>query len=69
MSQKTVFDLLIRLAGGVLADQAHECMYGKTATAEGNCTRSVRPHEGWRRNGMVFCSAEHAAMDQEEALI
>ena len=69
MSQGIVFRVLTRLAGGVLVDQAHECMYGKTATAESNCTRSVPPHGGWRRNGMVFCTAEHAAMDQEEALI
>ena len=69
MSTATVFRLLTRLARGVPDDQAHECMYGKTATATANCTRSVPPHEGWRSDGLVFCSAEHAVSDQEEALI
>lgn len=69
MSPATVRRLLVRLAGGVPTDQAHECMYGKTSTAAANCTRSVPPHEGWRRNGLVFCSAEHALYDQEDALI
>ncbi|MFQ1003220.1 hypothetical protein [Modestobacter sp. SSW1-42] len=69
MSMATVVRALTRLAGWVPADEAHECMYGKTATASSNCTRWVPAHEGWRRNGMVFCSSEHAAADQEDALI
>ena len=69
MSTATVIRFLTRLAGGVPDDQAHECMYGKTTTATANCTRSVPPHQGWRKNGMVFCSDEHAASDQEDALI
>ena len=69
MPTETVRRFLIRLAGGVPGDQVHECMYGKTATATANCIRSVPPHEGWRRNGMVFCTAEHAFSDQEDALI
>jgi len=68
MSTGTVRRLFFRLIGGVPVDQAHECMYGKTATAAANCTRSVPPRAGWRRNGLVFCSAEHALHDQEDAL-
>ena len=41
MSTGRVLRLLARLIGVVPADQAHECMYGKTATAAYNCTRSV----------------------------
>lgn len=47
-------------------DQPHECMYGKRLGAEGNCTIVVPPHQGWRDGALVFCSEEHAALDQED---
>lgn len=56
------------LLGYVSEDQEHECMYGKTAGALGDCTIVVPPLQGWRHNGMVFCSEEHARLDQEEQL-
>lgn len=40
-------------------DQARECMYR-------DCALVVRPHEGFRQSGMVFCSEDHAAEDQTD---
>lgn len=58
-----------RLLGMVPADREAECMYGNLPGATGNCRIVVPPHAGWRRNGMVFCSDEHAAVDQEEQIL
>jgi hypothetical protein len=60
------FGWIDRLSGGVPDDRPHECMYGDTYGATGNCTIGVPPHQGWRQAGMVFCSEEHAILDQEE---
>lgn len=49
--------------------EAHECMYGDLYGATGDCTVIVAPRSGWRQNGMVFCSDEHAARDQEEQIL
>lgn len=57
------------MLGLVDRDVAAECMYGDTIGAEGNCTITVAPGAGYREAGAVFCSAAHAALDQQEALI
>lgn len=59
-------DSLLRFTRGVRTDQAHECQYGNTAGSQFNCTKVVPPNEGYRQSGMVFCSDEHAALDQED---
>jgi hypothetical protein len=60
---------LSTLTHGFPVDEPHECMYGNRAGALENCTVIVAPREGWRRERLVFCSAEHAARDRQEELI
>jgi len=33
------------------------------------CDHTVGPGRGWRQDGMVFCSDEHAAAHQEDAAL
>ena len=57
-----------RLIHGAPAGDSAECGYGKTFGAEANCTVIVAPYEGYRHGYSVFCSNEHAAMDQQEQI-
>jgi len=46
-----------------------ECGYGNTPGAWDNCTIIVAPDRGVMHDFRVFCSEEHAALDQEEQLL
>ncbi|WP_139244321.1 hypothetical protein [Arthrobacter alpinus] len=46
-----------------------ECRYGKASGAVDNCTEVVQPGAGVMYSGAVFCSEDHAILDQAEALI
>lgn len=56
----------LRLRHGIPAGQSAECTYGNTPGAWENCAITVAPYEGYRDGRMVFCSDEHAALDQSE---
>jgi hypothetical protein len=45
-----------------------ECGSGKTPGALDNCTTMVAAGDGVRAAGTVYCSDEHAPLDQSEAL-
>ncbi|MGY1773489.1 hypothetical protein [Blastococcus sp. SYSU D00813] len=51
---------------GPRRDEAHPCMYGTRPGNEDSCNVLVPAGAGWRELGLVFCSEEHAALDQEE---
>lgn len=44
-------------------------MYGKGSGAFENCTLTVPPFEGYREGHLLFCSEEHAALDQAEQVM
>ncbi|WP_371053641.1 hypothetical protein [Rhodococcus gordoniae] len=55
-----------RVLGAVQPEEEAQCQYSRGSW---QCPVIVAPHEGYREGYSVFCSDEHAALDQEESAL
>lgn len=49
-------------------NEATKCMYGSSSRSIEKCQIIVPPDAGWRDIGLVYCSEEHAFLDQEDTV-
>jgi hypothetical protein len=60
----------LRVKHGIPNGEAAQCQYGAAGDSMvPQCEVIVEPYCGYRDNGLVFCTDQHAAEDQETYIL